>query len=71
MKEVRERVNLVAFCGWGSLVKEARGEVRCRVHVEERRGAVGVRSAREGGGGPVANKARHRRSRAAVNVALA
>jgi hypothetical protein len=38
MKEGRERENLAVFCGLGGLVKEMRGEVRCRVDVEERRG---------------------------------
>jgi hypothetical protein len=36
-KEGRERENSAAFCGWGGLVKETWGEVRCYVHMEERR----------------------------------
>jgi hypothetical protein len=60
MKEGRERENFAVFCGLGGLVKEMRGEVRCRVDVEERRGARST-CTQQGRGVPVADKARGRR----------
>jgi hypothetical protein len=67
-KEGRERENSAVFCGRGGLVKGTRGEVRCRVHVEERRGSGGRHGAlpTEADGGRGLNGAADRWSPATV-----